>query len=83
MQNQEFEHIQKIRNYIKKKKISYGWLKEETGFTTVYISQIMIGRMSPSQKFMRSIVRALEKKAKEDINDFNTLMENIPWKALL
>lgn len=75
--------IYKVREYIKKHKISYGYIKEETGYSFVHISNILNGKKPASDRFMLLLIPALERFALKNLNDLQTHLEGTPWKALL
>lgn len=77
------KNISEIYHYIKQKKIPYSYIKEETGFTTVYISLVLTGKNEPSERFMRLILHALHKRAHKQIEDFNALIGDSPWQKYL
>ena len=69
-----------IRKYVKKHRISYGYIKEETGYSLVAISNAMTGRRPPSDKFMRLLVPALRKYASQSLLESEELLKDLPWK---
>lgn len=50
-----------FKNFIKEQKVPYKYLSDETGYSTVYISQILNGHLKPSFQFKKLITLALRK----------------------
>ena len=75
--------MENLRAYIKKKKIAYGYIREETGFTKEHISSVLTGRTPPSERFLRIVIRALHKYSLRDLEEFNAFIGETPWQELL
>lgn len=53
--------VHPLKEFIKKKKISYKYLMAETGYSKVYISQVLNGHFQPSVKFEKLMLLAVKK----------------------
>lgn len=75
--------MQELRLYIKRKKISYVFLSEETGYSKTYLSRVFNGHRIPSLKFEKLLILALSKYARRDLNDLEKTLEGTRWQQVL
>ncbi len=69
----------RIKEYIRLRKIPYRFLCEETGYSKVYLSKVFNGHSSPSIKFRKLIILALEKFTEKDSVQLYTLLKGSTW----
>lgn len=72
--------MEKIRDYIKRKKIPLQYFVEETGYTKPHISSVLNGKKNPSHAFLKLFTIALKKHISCDENTLKELKESL-WNS--
>ncbi len=69
--------------FMKKLKMSNEFLSKEMDYSLSYISMVMNGHRTPSEKFNKLLVLAISNRVCKDYNDFFKLMEGTAWEKYL
>lgn len=64
-----------LKSFIRAHKVRYDFLSEEMGYSKVYLSKVFNGHSTPSPKFKKLLILALEKFTQKDNVSLMTLLE--------
>jgi len=76
------ELMARIRTFVKAKRVPYGYLVEEMGYTPVHISRVLNGKTASSYKFNKLLIMALSKFTYRDYKELQDTLEGSIWHSL-
>ncbi len=73
------EDLKKLRAFLKSKKISLESLSKEMDYSTSHVVKVFNGGSPIHKKFIRAVLKAIQRLLQKDLKDFYELIRGNSW----